>query len=1164
MYRLGLDVGIKSVGWCVLECDENGEPIQINALNSRIFDAAEQPKTGASLAEPRRNARGLRRRIRRKSFRLERIRKLFIENGIELFETQDDLICLKDEYKNLDVVKLRSDALDKKLTEAEFARVLYSLARHRGFKSNKRVVETDDGDEKKKGKGKDGDEGKLLSSIRESEEKMRESGMRTRGEQLYKKYLLEGKPVHNKGGDYSMCVSRDILVKEIELLFEKQKEFGNTFATDENKEKYLNIFLSQRNFDEGPGKGSQYTGSHDVKKCEIYRDEDVAAKGTYTSEWATIYQKINNLSIICGGDRRRLSNEERQIAVELVKKADKVTYKAFRKAIKLDDDYRFSALNYSEKKKHGKKKNEGEPKSDVVEINDVVDSLACEDKGDFIAAKNSNKIVKALNDNLKNDIELIDEIAEICTKYKSENLFRSAIAESKIIGGRLDEETIEKLSKIDMKGYGHLSLHVLREILPYLEEGMVYSDAMQKAGHNHSEHNFEKQKFLGTKEVYDAIGGVTSLVVKRALSQTVKVIDAVIRQYGSPYAINIELARDMSMTKDERDKLKKENDARAVKNEAIRENIAKLNAIPNSTNVLKYKLYEEQDHKCAYSMETLDINHLFEDGYYEIDHIIPYSRSFDDSFNNKVLVLKRENQNKRNSTPVEYFERIGRDYDEVLAFWKAVYQKRNRKKLEFLQKKEINESEWKNRALNDTRYASRMLANLIKDYLLFDEKSKDKYGRVETVKGAITSYLRRFWGVQKIREDGDKHHAVDAAIIACVTPKTKNKIERYNQIKESRKMRNGQYVLEDGEICDSDYYDKNSHLLLPYPYKEFINELDARVMDEPVLMQNKLRLLGFNENYLMNAKPFVVSRMTSRKAKGCINEATVFSSKYADNKNPTVCGGKNIIVIRTQINDKEKVKLDKDGEIIGYFQPEGDAALYNALKQRLNEYGGDAEKAFTQKNPIRKPCKNGQGNIVRSVKMYKTYTGDGMLLKKNKGIVKNDKGGGMIRVDLYSKGGKYYGVPVYVADLYRGELPKRAATQRKSQNEWRVMNDTYTFEMSIYKDDLLRIESEDGIEMKKKKDVENSAKAPTKTITNDFVYFIGFDRSTVSIEIEDTTGCYFARGVGIQKKIDKITKCEIDVLGNVQEIKKRPKQPQPLKMLTDKEKAEKRKNNQNK
>lgn len=1144
MYRLGLDVGIKSVGWCVLECDENGEPIQINALNSRIFDVAEQPQTGASLAEPRRLARGLRRRIRRKSFRLERLRTLFKSNGIELFDEQDDLIVIKNEYKNLDVVKLRADALDKKLTDAEFARVLYSLARHRGFKSNKREG------------AKDKEEGKLLSSIKKSEEEMRESGMRTRGEQLYKKYLLEGKPVHNKGGDYSMCVSRDVLEKEIELLFEKQKEFGNTFATDENKEKYLEIFKSQRNFDEGPGKGSQYTGSHEVKKCEIYRDEDVASKGTYTSEWSTIYQKLNNLSIICDGTRRRLTEEERQIAVDLAKKKNEVKYKDFRKAIKLDEDCRFNALSYSEKKKpsKGKKKeNKDEIAEGVVEIDGGADLLQCEDSK-FITAEKSNKIAKALKDDLKGDVELIDEIAEICTKYKSEKLFRNAIAESKIIGGRLDEETIEKLSEIDMKGYGYLSLHALREILPYLEEGMVYSDAMKEAGHNHSEHSFEKQKFLGTKEIRDIIGGVTSPVVKRALSQTIKVIDAIIREYGSPYAINIELAREMSLNKEDRDEIKKENDARAKANEAIRETIKAMNAIPNSANVLKYKLYEEQDHKCAYSMETLDINHLFEDGYYEIDHIIPYSRSFDDSFNNKVLVLQRENQNKKNSTPVEYFTRIGRSIDEVQAFWKTVYQKRNRRKLELLQKKEFNETEWKNRALNDTRYASRMLANLIRDYLLFDEKSKDKSSRVETVKGGITSYLRRFWGIQKIREDGDKHHAVDAAIIACVTAGTKHKIERYNQIKESRRLKGGQYVMDDGEVVTSDYYDKNSKLVLPYPYQEFVEELGARVMDEPVLMENKLRSLGFNENYILHAKPFVVSRMTSRKAKGCINEATVFSSKYVDNKYPTVCDGKNVIVKRTSL---EKLSLDKNGEIKGYFQPEGDLALYNVLKQRLTESNGDAKKAFA--TTVRKPCNNGEGNIVRTVKTFETYTGGGMYLKNNNGIVKNDS---MIRVDLYSKGGKYYGVPVYVADLYRGVLPKKAATQRKSQNEWRVMDDTYTFEMSLFKDDLLRIESKKGIELKKKKDAEFSAKVQSKTIVDDVVYYSGFDRSTVSIEIEDTTGCYFAKGVGIQK-VGKITKCEIDVLGNVQEIKKRPKQPQPLKMLTDKERAEKRKNKQN-
>ena len=137
LYRLGLDVGIKSVGWCVLECDKNGEPKRIVALNSRIFDAAEVPKTGASLAAPRRLARGLRRRLRRKAARLDGINRLFEENGISIFDPTDDA-SIKPSLKNLNVLEKRVEALDKIISEEEFARVLYSIARHRGFKSNNR------------------------------------------------------------------------------------------------------------------------------------------------------------------------------------------------------------------------------------------------------------------------------------------------------------------------------------------------------------------------------------------------------------------------------------------------------------------------------------------------------------------------------------------------------------------------------------------------------------------------------------------------------------------------------------------------------------------------------------------------------------------------------------------------------------------------------------------------------------------------------------------------------------------------------------------------------------------------------------------------------------------------------------------------------------------
>ncbi len=1129
MYRIGLDVGIKSVGWCVMECDANGEPLHIKALNTRIFDAAEQPKTGESLALPRRTARGQRRRTRRKSSRLKSIRDLFSANGIAIFdETADGCVLPKKEYVNIDVHKKRAEALDKPVTKEEFARILYSLARHRGFKSNKKPG------------AKTAEDGKLLAAINENERKMQEKGLRTVGELLYREFEEKGLAVHNKGGDYSRCISRDSLIKEIKLLFEKQKEYGNGFATEENLEKYLGYFSKQRTFDEGPGPGSKYSGGHEVKKCQFYKNEYCAAKGTYSCELSTACQKLNNLTLVIGGDRRLLTDEERKTVLLLAEKKDALTYKDVRKALGYvgNEDMRFGSLNYASA---AKKKKDGA-------ITDDSDIFKCE-SAKFISLKNSNAIRKTLPDELKNDIELIDEIAEICTKYTNETLFRNAVKESGIINGRLKDDTVDELLSLDMKGYGHLSLKALREILPYLKAGDVYSVACEKAGHNHSVSEHERAKYLGKNpEVREILDDITSPVVRRAMSQTIKVIDALIREYGSPCAVNIELARDMSLNFSDRKKEERDNAERAKVNEEIRKSIAAAGAVPNATNVLKRKLYDEQDCKCAYSGKTLDINRLYEDGYYEIDHIIPYSRSFNDSFNNKVLVLKSENQNKRNNTPYEYFLRTGRDWEDFSARVKAIYQKRNNKKMELLLKTTVNEDEWKSRAINDTRYASRLLANVIKDYLLFDENAKGKK-RVLTVKGGITSYLRKFWGIQKVRSDGDKHHAVDAAVIACYNDKIGHSIERYNQIKESNKIGNGAYMLKDGEIVSSEYYDKNNNLILPYPYNNFKDELIARTEDSPVIMENALRRIGMPEDYIHNAAPFIVSRMTHRKAKGAIHEATVWSSKYVVNENPKIHDGEKIIVKRTPV---ENLSLDEKGEIKGYFNPDGDRLLYEAIKTRLKEHGGKGKDAFAV--PLRKPCYNGEGNIVRTVKTFERYFGGGVMLEKNRGIAAN---GSMIRMDLYSKDGKYYGVPVYTADLYKGELPKRAATTGKSKNEWRVMDDTYTFEASIYPSDLLHIENDKEIVMQKIRPDDKSVKADTKKFTDEYVYFIGYDISGGTIGLEDSTGCYKTRK-GLQG-IKKITKCEIDVLGNITEIKKRPKAPEPLKLLTESERKEKKK-----
>lgn len=1107
MYRLGLDVGIKSVGWCVMECDENGEPRRIIALNSRIFEAAEVTKKNKTetLAYERRMARGARRLTRRRAFRLERLRNLFEMKGVVLFyDDENGNLALKDEIRNIDVLKLRVDGLSRVLTREEFCFVLYTLAKHRGFRSNK-----------KPGAAKSED-GKLKKSISDNLAKMSELGYSTVGEYLYNEYALKGLPLRNKDGKYNLCFSRDAIEDEIRVLFERQRSFGNEFASQETEKDYLLIFNSQRNFDEGPGKGSKYKGIHDVRKCEFYEDEDVSAKGTYTNEWATAYQKINGLSIILNGDRRRLTAEEREIVVGLAHKEAKVTYRDVRKALQLEDDCRFNALNYSVKKD---------------------DVLSCEDV-EFIGTHTSKKIIDALPEHLKNDVELIDEIAEICTKYSSKELFESAIGANSIINGRLDDVTISKLSELDMTKYGHLSLRALRELLPYLENGLVYSDAVEKIGFSHNKKKYEKQKYLGKNNIVrEKVNEIMSPTARRAISQTIKVIDAVVREYGSPYAVNIELARDMSKSKEEREKMDKEMRLRAQENKKIAQSLENLGVRATATNILKRKLYDEQDCKCAYSHKTLDVNRLYEDGYCEIDHIIPYSRSFDDSFNNKVLVLKEENQNKKQNTPYEYFMRVGRSFDDFIDYCKVTYGKKNAKKLELLLKKKINEEEWKSRALNDTRYASRFLANIIDDFLIFDECTKNKK-RIQTVKGAITAYLRRYWGIQKIREDGDKHHAVDAAVIACVTSGIEQKIKKYNQAKECARIKNGEYVLEDGEIVSEEYYDKNKNLVLPFPYKTFRAELAARIMDDEDEIKGALVALGFSPEEVECAKPFTVSRMTTRKGDGGLHEDSVYSAKYLENGNPKLHGGDSIIVKRKPLN---KLSINKNGEIAGYFNPDGDIALYNAIKQRLKEHDGDGEKAFTEDKPLYKPCKNGIGNIVRTVKTFEPYNGGGMRLPKKNGVVKNDT---MIRVDVYSKNGKYYGVPIYVADLYKGVLPTQIATAHKPQSEWKTVDETYTFEMSLHKNDLLKIENDKPIEMKKKKSNENSSRPDKESFTNAYVYYNSFDISSANIKFEDATDCYEARK-GLQS-IKRITKCEIDVLGNVAEIKRKPKAPEKL------------------
>lgn len=229
-YVVGLDIGITSVGWATLLLDSQDEPVRILDLNSRIFDKAEVPKTGASLAAPRRMARGVRRRLRRRKFRLHRVRQYILRHHIL---DKAGLECLYKPKTDIDIFALRTAGLDRQLKPEEWARILLYMAKHRGFKSNRKSAAV-----------AGGDDGVMLKAIQQNKEVL--SKYRSVGEMFDKDEKFSDHK-RNKDGSYEFTVARSMLEDEIKLLFEKQRDFGSVFAKKRcGRRVYRLIFSSEK------------------------------------------------------------------------------------------------------------------------------------------------------------------------------------------------------------------------------------------------------------------------------------------------------------------------------------------------------------------------------------------------------------------------------------------------------------------------------------------------------------------------------------------------------------------------------------------------------------------------------------------------------------------------------------------------------------------------------------------------------------------------------------------------------------------------------------------------------------------------------------------------------------------------------------------------------
>lgn len=1091
-YTLGLDIGISSIGWAVLENDITGESEKIADLGVRIFDAAEHRQTGASLAAPRREARSSRRRLRRRRHRKERIRNLLVDYGVIEQNTLDNLF--ESTYNQIDIYTLRKQALDNLLTSEEWTRVLIHLAQRRGYNSNSTAEETEAKDT-----------GVLKLALRDNETLMEKKGYRTIGEMfcLDEKFSItmpDGtiwRKTRNSYGEYNFTVTRVQITDEICKLFEAQRQYKSTFADSELEEKYKEILLSQRHFDEGPGGNSPFARSERRGLCTFERKEGElrAYKATYTFEYFKLLQDINHIKITSSEHPAlRLSSDQRELIIAQSLKTENIDYGRLRKLLNLEENQYFNCLNYGEKS--------------IEEV---------EKKNKFKQMQSYHKLRKAMDKVSKNFIsnvshDVLDKIAECLSAYKADEKRKEKLTE---LG--LDNSLIEVLLPLSFSSAGHLSIKAMKNLIPHLEQGVTYDKACAEVygDHRGSYESLKTNKLSFNKLCEDGVlDGVNNPVVIRAVSQTCKVVNAIVRQYGAPQFVRIELTREMSKNFNDRNKAKKFMEENFEKNEKAKMHIEEIKGgRATGQDLVKWKLFQEQGEICPYSGMKLESKKLFEDGYVDIDHIIPYSISFDDSYQNKALVLTSENRQKGNRLPLQYMESDEEKTQRYITFVETNI--RNYRKRQKLLKQSLtyeDEKDFKARNLVDTQYITKTFYHIVEGYLALAPHPQGKTKQVFAVNGVVTDYIRKRLGIEKIRDNGDLHHAVDAAVVATVSTANIQKISRYAKRREcQRNDRAGGYLdYETGEIMTKDAYDEKYAPHFPEPWLRFRKELEARLSPNANQEIQYLRMSTYDPHEIV--KPVFVSRMPNRKVTGPAHNATIRSGKISG------CS-----IVKTPL---QSLKLDKNGEVTPSLHG-CDRLLHEAILEKLQLHEGKGKIAFSE--PFYKPKADGTpGPLVKKVKTIKKSN---LNVAVHGGVAKNSD---MVRIDVfYIKNKGYYFVPIYTADVVKECLPNKAVTRDRPYEQWLEMSPN-DFLFSLYSRDLISVQSNKNISLA----VSNKKATGEKELFRKewVLYYRGADISNASITVETHDRKYETSGLGV-KLLVLLEKYEVDVLGNYHKVK---------------------------
>ena len=779
---LGLDLGITSVGSALIDLDyENLKNTNILHSNIRIFEAPITPKEKTSLQLIRGENRRARNSKENNSIRRKKIVNILLKykfidkNEIKNINTnlpkskvKREIIVkvanyLFEDKKNANnILELRYKALNEKLSTIQLARLLYSMNNHRGVsyedtRSSKNIPEKklEEFSKKDINEYADGSSDKLLYGLLNFKNAFINSNKyQTVGEFLYKEHKekFRNSPKRlkdTKQSDFMFVIPRKNIVDELNFIFKKQKEFKNEVINDDFIKEYLEAFEWE---EDSPAYDEL------VANCSIKESEKAASKYLVESQFYIYLEKLYNLSYKTK-DENRYKNLDIETIVKIIKHINTKTIKysklreLIEKELNLQDVMFKGVSDYSKY---------------FIDLTIFVNLASI-----LSFPINILELFKDIEAK-----ELFNKVVNILAYEPKISQKEKKLEELKIV----DEKIVDKLLEIKIKGNLSYCKEVLEQICNGMLSGLIPHYAKEEVQKAYPKKPIIKGHLL--PPLLDTDFPIkNNQVVVRALSQMRLVINDTLKHYRKVYEnpnwffdkVVIETAREFL----NKEQVKKYDD-RAKENEKLNKQAIEFcekygKAYPTKEEILKARLFLQQDglelYPSEYNISTnsanfnkIDAQRLFDEAYCEIDHTLPISRSLDDSFSNKTLVLSSTNQNKGNKTPYEF---LNKELFEIME--DSLNKKINilgYKKVSNLTNKEFKELDgFIARDLNDTRMITKYAGLYIQNYLAFPKNDKIKR-RVFANNGKITSLLRKSWGIGAKNRNNHLHHGEDAILIA--------------------------------------------------------------------------------------------------------------------------------------------------------------------------------------------------------------------------------------------------------------------------------------------------------------------------------------------------------------------------------------------------------------